>query len=282
MEKIFDWITKHKKTTIVLLMLIIILPIVIIHILFKWKSNCYWIEAEWNAGDVLGYFGDVLSFVGTVVLGYIAVKQTERANKLNKELLLIEKNKIKPVFNIVQDELYKIFIDAAMQEEISKIKENDLSLNILYPYMPRTGMETSSALIKLKVKNTGGTTISRMYIKTKLFYLSVTDPNNTTEEKLSYFTGNTRLGAGEEKSLYIIIKREFQTNNKCNSNYYEKNIDRLMPHAEFELTLETVIGQKYKENISFGSNWNINMVSENNITTRGVGIIDITVDEVNE
>ena len=73
-------------------MLIIILPIVIIHILFKWKSNCYWIEAEWNAGDALGYFGDVLSFVGTVVLGYIAVKQTERANKLNKELQLVKKD----------------------------------------------------------------------------------------------------------------------------------------------------------------------------------------------
>ena len=25
-------------------------------------------EAEWEAGDVLGYFGDVLSFAGTVVL----------------------------------------------------------------------------------------------------------------------------------------------------------------------------------------------------------------------
>lgn len=68
MEKIIKWIQEHKKITTFLIGMCILAPILVIHFLFKIYSNCYWIEAEWKAGDVLGYFGDVLSFAGTVVL----------------------------------------------------------------------------------------------------------------------------------------------------------------------------------------------------------------------
>ena len=282
MERILDWITKHKKITITIFMILIILPMAIIHLLFKWKSNCYWIESEWSAGDVLGYFGEVLSFVGTVVLGYIAITQTEKANQLNKQLLDIEKNKIKPYFDFVPSQLYKIFLDEAMREELSKIQKDDIVANVLYPYTPRTGTETNSALIKLEVTNTGTTNISRMYIKTKLFYLSVRVPNNSQEQKLSFFISDTHLNAGEKKFLYIVVKREFATNEEFKCNYYVEHIDQLMPHIELELTLETITGDRYKEKISFGSNWDNSMKNENNIATRSIGIIDIDVSEINE
>ena len=70
MKEILQWIRKHKKLTMMLIVLIVFLPIIVIHILFKIKSNCYWIQAEWDAGYMLGYFGEVLSFIGTIILGY--------------------------------------------------------------------------------------------------------------------------------------------------------------------------------------------------------------------
>ena len=74
MEKALKWIDEHKKLSIFLIVIIIFMPIIIIHVLFKIKTGYYWIVAEWEAGDVLGYFGDVLSFVGTIILGYVAAK----------------------------------------------------------------------------------------------------------------------------------------------------------------------------------------------------------------
>ena len=49
MEKIIKWIQEHKKITTFLIGMCILAPILVIHFLFKIHSNCYWIEAEWEA-----------------------------------------------------------------------------------------------------------------------------------------------------------------------------------------------------------------------------------------
>ena len=131
-EKIIKWIMRHKKSMIVLIIAIILFPIIAIHLLFKLQSNCYWIEAEWNAGEILGYFGDVLAFVGTVVLGYIAIAQTEKANHLNNELLDIEKNRIKPHLDISSMSLYKIYLEEDMKKKLNEINRSDsMIVNLL-------------------------------------------------------------------------------------------------------------------------------------------------------
>ena len=63
--------------------------------LFKKPALCEPMVAKWNEADALVYGGDVLSFIGTVVLGAIAVfqtrkayEQTERANQLAKDALV--------------------------------------------------------------------------------------------------------------------------------------------------------------------------------------------------
>ena len=60
MEKILKWIKQHKIRMVLILAVIILLPIIVIHFLFKITTDCYWIHADWQSGDVLGYFGDVL------------------------------------------------------------------------------------------------------------------------------------------------------------------------------------------------------------------------------
>lgn len=77
----FKWIEKHKGIVIAALLFFIAGVPLIIHILFKMNSGIPFLEAEWTAGDALGYYGSILSFIGTVVLGALALYQ----NRLIKD-----------------------------------------------------------------------------------------------------------------------------------------------------------------------------------------------------
>ena len=52
--------------------------LLIVHVLFNAHPKTKWLEAVWTPGDLL-------TFVGTVVLGYIAVYQTKRANDMTEK-----------------------------------------------------------------------------------------------------------------------------------------------------------------------------------------------------
>ena len=65
-----------------------VLFLLIIQVLFTLQAPYKWMEATWEAGDLI-------SFVGTMVLGYIAIHQTEQANLMSKKLMDIEENQYK-------------------------------------------------------------------------------------------------------------------------------------------------------------------------------------------
>ena len=50
--------------------------------------------ARWGAGDALSFYGAVLTFIGTVVLGYVAYWQSHSAYELNKRLEVLEKTSL--------------------------------------------------------------------------------------------------------------------------------------------------------------------------------------------
>lgn len=281
MEKILKWIKLHKMRTLFMLIAIILLPIIVLHLLFKIRTDCYWIQADWQSGDVLGYFGDVLSFIGTIILGYIAIIQAEKANQLSNELLKIEKNRIKPCLD-VSSQLYKIYLDEDMYRKLEEIENKNietLKLDLLYTSNPRGVYTTNSALIELDVSNSGHSDIRRMSIKNPYFYLTVNDPINPNCEKIAMFTSDTSLKINEKKKLYIRIKREVTKENEQYNNWYKENLDSLMPHIELEFILETTEGNQYIEKLSCGSSWDISMKNINNIATREIGITEINVEE---
>ena len=73
-----DWIKKHRVLfsliCVVILLLLIGIPF-LINILFKINATTDIFVAEWSAGDALGYYGAILSFLGTVVLRALALYQ---------------------------------------------------------------------------------------------------------------------------------------------------------------------------------------------------------------
>ena len=52
--------------------------------------------AEWDAGDALGYYGAILSFIGTVVLGALALYQNRIIKTEAEKKLLLPNNRSTP------------------------------------------------------------------------------------------------------------------------------------------------------------------------------------------
>jgi hypothetical protein len=65
------------------------------HVLYRIPAPCYWLETDWEAGDLL-------TFVGTIVLGYVAYwqnklanEQADKANETSDRLLRIGEDRYK-------------------------------------------------------------------------------------------------------------------------------------------------------------------------------------------
>ena len=65
MKRMLDWIKSHRILVAFLVVLVFALPLVAVHLLFKWRSGIHWLEAEWTAGDVLGYIAGFEALLGT-------------------------------------------------------------------------------------------------------------------------------------------------------------------------------------------------------------------------
>lgn len=103
MDKIFNWIEKHKKISIFVLLAFVFLPILLSHLMFKKEAPYAFFEHTFEAGDLLGYFGAVLSFVATVVLGYITLKLNDKAIAQNDKILDLQYNQSKSIVIVDTD-----------------------------------------------------------------------------------------------------------------------------------------------------------------------------------
>lgn len=106
MDKIFEWISENKEKAIGILVFIILgltvgVPI-IIHIMYNIIAPVYWMEAPWEAGNALEYYGATLSFVGTIVFSGLAVYQThvikEESDAREQIMQKLEERRLNPVF----------------------------------------------------------------------------------------------------------------------------------------------------------------------------------------
>lgn len=86
MEKLLQWISKHKLLTVLIGAAIFFAPLLVIHILFLWNTGIDWLVAQWTPGDLMGYIAGFEALLGTVILGIITVKQSQDAQKMNERL----------------------------------------------------------------------------------------------------------------------------------------------------------------------------------------------------
>lgn len=277
MEQVLKWINEHKRRSALLIVIIIFMPIVVIHFLFKIKTGCYLITAEWEAGDVLGYFGDVLSFVGTIILGYVAICQTQKANNISEKLMEMDLVKMKPCFDFKNSQRYFM----SLTDDANKVRENYKSdevilLDVLITANPRTGMITNVCSMVLDVTNSGHSDIRCVYVENINFYLLVTDKRNKNK-KIPMIIGDSGIRTGETKKMIIQIRREFVDEDDFKDTWYKDNVDKIMPHLEMRLHIVTTDGIDYYENIVCGTSWNQEMKNRTNCIERELNIMEIEV-----
>ena len=78
-----EWIKRHKVFVIICFVIIVIGVPFAIHCLFKIHptEDYDFFVAEWSAGELLQYYGGVLAFSGTVILGALSCIKTKLLNK---------------------------------------------------------------------------------------------------------------------------------------------------------------------------------------------------------
>ena len=92
LNRFIDWVLANKIKLFIIIILLFAVPLIIVHVLFKWKSNFEWIQAEWSAGDLISYIAGFEAFIGTTFLSFLALWQNQRHKQENdaKDRKLIE------------------------------------------------------------------------------------------------------------------------------------------------------------------------------------------------
>lgn len=195
---------------------------IIVHILFKWNSGIDFLVAEWSAGDVLGYIGTILSFVGTIILSILALQAANKANDLSKKVIENEQERyrleMRP-FVLVSD--WKAFeIDS--QELIDDPKEKYIQIGL---YKGGTALG-----LALELTNTTESCITVQYERGTTRNPELCWSNaavNQENLKMSLKPG--------EKDKFIFY---------APPNFMEKQISQ---RVTVELTLENRFSKRYKE-----------------------------------
>lgn len=139
-------IKKMMLWVIVIILIISILVALIINILFKWHSNIFFIEAEWNAGDALSFFGSILSAIIGIIGIYVTTYISQE--KYREDI----KRSVLPVFSM--SPVYRTFVDAfglIFEEKKENKKKNEYreeKLNELFFELKSDGVRFFKSLSK--------------------------------------------------------------------------------------------------------------------------------------
>lgn len=86
----YPMIYKYIKSIVVV---IIVLPILIWGTYFVGDCGFVLIKTSLGIGDALTFYGSILAFIGTVLLGALALWQNKKANEINERLLNLENSR---------------------------------------------------------------------------------------------------------------------------------------------------------------------------------------------
>ncbi len=165
MKELIQYIKEHLRSKIIVIIIVVIVIIgmivgvpILIQVCFDVPAPFKWLEAKWKPEDLLGYYGDVLGFIGTVVLSSLALWQNHvikiESDKREKLLEQMEYSKHLPILhcsNSFCDGNYRNLVinilnasdNVADELEIDNFQVKDLKGNIV--------CESTNVTIKRKI-----------------------------------------------------------------------------------------------------------------------------------
>ncbi len=186
-------------------------------LLFSISAPCKYLEAVWEAGDLI-------SFVGTMVLGFVAINQTQQANKMSERLMDIESNRymleIRPFVMVTDWKSYELNADKLI-----------FNPDKLYICIEEHNNDETAIGIGLQLQNTTDSFLTVEYCdgySEKVKWLN--SASNQPNRKL-------RMLAGENREIIFYANSDFMKSLQGNS-------------ITIEFILENRFAERYKESFN--------------------------------
>lgn len=216
-------IWKQYKWKIIKWMLIgFFAPLIVVHLLFKWYSGVDFFVAEWEAGDLLGYIGTMLTFVSTIILSVLALRASNKANALSEKVIEIEQDRyrleMRPFALVSNWEAYEI----APEELVDDPKEKYIQIG-----MYKTGKALG---LVLELTNTTESCITVQYSRGTVRNPELCWGNAAVNQENLKMT----LAPGDKDRFIFYAAPAFM----------EKQVGQ---RVAVELTLENRFSKRYKE-----------------------------------
>ena len=90
MSKILDWIKTHIWQTILIIFGAFFLPLIFVHIAYRVSAISPWFISTWSSGELITYIAGFEAFLGTLVLGIVALFQNDKLIEQNTRVIAIE------------------------------------------------------------------------------------------------------------------------------------------------------------------------------------------------
>lgn len=221
----------------------LVIPIVI---WFVYLVGHFWplIPTDISAGELLSFWGTVLSFIGTICLGALALWQNIKANSISKRLSLIERERFK-----LDLQPFVLLTDWKIQEE----EWRDVTIYPKKLYFSIGSIEdgvTEYPCLSLKLTNTSNTYTMVSYSGAEVYKI---DANKTLVDKWGVGSSNQKdtklyLESGHTDEIVFYCSKEKMKSFQSN-------------RVRIEFILSNRFDEKYKETfdiivLSLGDNYN--------------------------
>lgn len=234
--ELLNWIKDHKIFLVVIIIFIVLMPVIIVHLLFSFTINFTFLNPKWTAGEVLGYFGNILGAMATIIAIIITMKFTIE-NQKNERKLSIKPN--------LQTNFKRISYND-IKNKIEQAEKNILFIK--YPSNKNERIESSynyssffdnSVKKSLEGKIIGNLQNSRDYCII-LYSISNVGAGNAIKLKfkinnLSVFIKPFSIAKNDKLLFIIILKKELlENNNSYYSLLFQLNYQDVASLAEYE------------------------------------------------
>lgn len=91
-NEIYNWFIEKKKKLLDTAIIIIALCPLVIWLVYLFGNSIWGFPTDLSADGILSYLAAIISSIATIFLGFITLALSNRANKINDELLGIQKN----------------------------------------------------------------------------------------------------------------------------------------------------------------------------------------------
>lgn len=152
MKKSFRRLYNNYKAYMIKFLIGVMGALFVVHVLYKIKTGIWWLESEWSAGDLL-------TFIGTMLLGAITVKLSIDSNEMNDRLVEIENKralieKEDRLGHVVPRQVNVLFLNRIYDGDTSRLQWSSTMNETTERIQFQIKMDVTAHSIIHKVKNT--------------------------------------------------------------------------------------------------------------------------------